>query len=66
MKILNERVKPDGSSVFTVSVPKGETLMAVRDNAHYRLGHPLDDVVGGHIVSAAQEVSWCVVEQKWV
>ena len=43
----------------------GEELLAVREDAHYRLGQPLEDVIASHVLKNAVQVMWCSVEQRW-
>jgi hypothetical protein len=37
-----------------------------RENAFYKLGGQMDDVVPGHVLQEARPVVWCHFEQKWV
>jgi hypothetical protein len=48
-----------------VELDPGEKLIAVHDNRFYQLGHPICDVLAGHIVSASEQVQWCSVSQEW-
>lgn len=64
MKILKEATR-GGRRVVTVELSPGEDLIAVNHDAFYKLGQPLDDVVGGHIIADAVAVTWCSIEQKW-
>lgn len=64
MKIVNEKMEGD-KRLVTVELDKDEELMAFRDDAFYRLGQPLDDVVLGHIITDAAPVAWCSISQKW-
>lgn len=66
MKTIREKVKPDGTREVTVRLAPGEKLVAINEGLHYRLGYPLEDVVGGHVISDPTPVSWCCIEQKWV
>lgn len=50
----------------TIELDHGECALAIRDNAHYRLGDPHGDVVAAHILENAEQVTWCSVEQRWV
>jgi hypothetical protein len=50
----------------TVELDQGERLIAVSNYGFYRLGHPMEDVLAGHIIVDAVPVSWCSIEQKWV
>lgn len=55
-----------GKRRVTVELEAGEELLAVKSGSHYRLGHPVEDVVTGNIISECTPVMWCVVTQKWV
>lgn len=67
-KVLS--TKPDtkrpGWSRVTVELPPGHTLHAIKGDAHYQLAQPLEDVVGGHIISGARAVTWSSAAQEWV
>lgn len=66
MKTLSERVATTtGKRRVMVELEPGEKLMAVRGDAFYRLGEPLDDVIAGHILADATRAQWCSVTQKW-
>lgn len=64
MKILSER-NVKGKRRVIVELDKGEELLALQDNVHYRLGAQIDDVVPGHALGDAVPVMWCPHEQKW-
>lgn len=66
MKTLSESVaRTNGKRRVVVELEPGEKLISVRDDAFYRLGNPLDDVIAGHILSDATRAQWCSVTQKW-
>ena len=50
----------------TVELDHGEELMSFRDNQFYKLGGQVEDVVAGHVITAAERVTWCSVSQEWV
>lgn len=63
----DENIQPykDGEKVAVAS--KGETLIAINPDLHYKLGEPMrDDVIAGHILADAIKVHWCSLEQKWL
>lgn len=37
-----------------------------REDAFYKLGGQMDDVVPGHVLQETRPVVWCHFEQKWV
>lgn len=65
MEIKKEKVLPTGKRLVTVMLHEGEELIAVRDDEHYRLGQPVEDIVAGHIITEAQRVVWCSASQRW-
>lgn len=66
MKVVSDKVGANGLRRVTVVLARGESLMAIRDNSHYKLGQPVDDIVRSHIIMNAEEVSWCSASQEWV
>ena len=48
-----------------VELDPGEKLIAVHDDRYYQLGYPLDEVMAGHILAVATQVTWCSIEQEW-
>lgn len=65
MKIISSKTVTGGTR-YVVELKPDERLLAVDPDAHYCLGHPLDDVVPGHVLRDSARVSWCPIEQKWV
>lgn len=66
MKIIKEiPTKFNGTRVL-LQLNAGEKLVAVKEDSFYTLGQPMDDVVPGHVMTQAQLVCWCPIEQKWV
>lgn len=66
MKITRQfKTDRDGKRKVVVELSPGEKLVSVRENAHYRLGQPMDDVVSGRILSDMVVVHWCSIGQKW-
>lgn len=64
MKQLSEKVVK-GKRRVTVELEEGEKLIALNDNKLYMLGEPWEDqVLYGHTLLDAVEVTWCSVEQK--
>ncbi len=66
MKIYSSRPKKNGNRVMFVELKPGEQLVSIREDQHYRLGYPVEDVVGSHIIAEAVPVVWCSASQKWV
>lgn len=65
MKTISTTQKPNGKRRVTVELDAGETLLAVRDGAHYKLGHPVEEVMAAHILVDSQKVTWCSASQEW-
>ena len=65
MKTVSTTQKPNGKRRVVVELDAGETLLAIRDCAHYKLGHPVDDVMAAHILAEAEQVNWCSASQEW-
>lgn len=66
MRQLNERTVK-GKRRVTVELEDGEHLIALNDDKLYMLSEPWEDqVLYGHTLRGAAEVTWCSVEQKMV
>jgi hypothetical protein len=48
-----------------VELDPGEQLISIHDHRFYQLGHPICDVLAGHILSNSEQVQWCSVAQEW-
>lgn len=66
MKLISDKPLPGGGRRVTLDVAGDEDVHATAGDGFYRLGHPLDDVVTGHILNSVTRVYWCVAQQKWV
>ena len=68
MKTLHTKVLKDGRVHVLIELGPTEPMPVppVNDNAHYRLGHPVEDVVPGHVINDARRVYWCPIGQDWV
>jgi hypothetical protein len=66
MKLIQTTERKDGTTRVIAVLNPGEKLIVVRDNAHYRLGPPMDDIVPAHVIEEAHPVVWCCVSQEWV
>lgn len=66
MKIIKELKPTKGKRRVVIELDDGECVCAINDNAHYRLGDPMDDVVPGYAISNPSLVTWCCITQKWV
>ena len=49
----------------TVELAPGEQLLSIKDDAYYRLGGQVEDVVQSHVITEMYPVYWCSVTQKW-
>lgn len=66
MKILKEKINRRGKREVTVELDDKENLVAIEADKFYRIGYPIEDVVGGYIIDSPELVHWCSLEQKWV
>jgi len=60
------RKMKNGETRVICDLKPGESFHVFRDDAHYRLGEPIGDVLPGHIIAESVQVMWCPVAQKWV
>ena len=65
MKILSTK-EVNGMRRLTIELAPDEQLISIKPNSHYKLGHPVEDVVPAHVLADVRTVAWCPVEQKWV
>jgi hypothetical protein len=62
MKVLKAVPVKNTSRVrITLEVDSSQKLVAIRPEAYYRLGQPLEDVVSGDLITEAEQV----IGQKW-
>ena len=66
MKVKHEKQLKNGKWHVLVELEEGDTLMCFRHDRYFRLGGQLDDVVGGHVITESEHVTWCSIEQRWV
>lgn len=66
MKVKRERVNTKGLREVTVELLPGENLRAFEDSRYYRMGGQLDDVMPGYVITEAEPVFWCHIQQQWV
>jgi predicted ATPase len=66
MKTIKETTTKAGKRRITVELDHDEKIVAVREDCHYELGYPLEDIVQSHIIADAKSVTWCPLEQRWV
>lgn len=57
------KLKPGESAVI---LKPGQTAIVVSEDAHYKLGGQLDQIVGGHVINEARRVYWCSIDQAWI
>lgn len=66
MKILKD-VIVKGKRHVLVEVDANEKLIAINEDAYYKLGEPMhEEVFAGHILADASLTCWCSIEQKWI
>jgi hypothetical protein len=66
MKIKHERTLKNGKRHVLVELDKGEHIQAIQADSYYRTGYPQEEVVRGHIILDAEQVTWCSLGQEWV
>lgn len=66
MKEISCKTLKSGKLRMTVDIDPGEQLLALKEDEHYRIGYPIEDVMRGHILLESQHVTWCSLEQKWL
>lgn len=66
MKIIRERINKKGLREAVVELDNGEYIQAIRQEAFYRTGYPVEDVVQGHVILGSRQVMWCPLGQEWV
>lgn len=65
MKVILNKPKGNKRRVV-VELDEGEEFISIRQNAHYKLGSPVEDIVASHVLTATHEVTWCSAGQEWV
>lgn len=66
MKLISEKQRTVGTRRIIVDLDNNEDLLVIKDGAFYKLGQPVDDVVGSHIITECTQVVWCSAAQQWV
>lgn len=66
MKVIKQKINRQGKRELTVVLDEKDHLMSFRDEGFYRLGGQVDDVVAGHVITEAEGVYWCSIEQRWL
>ena len=68
MKVLSDKTLKNGVRRVTVELA-GDTsykFAVIKDDAYYKLGGQVDDIVQGHVINECTNVYWCSVTQGWV
>lgn len=66
MKLISEKPRTAGTRRVIIDLDAAEYLLVIKDGAFYKLGQPVDDVVGSHIITNCTQVVWCSAAQQWV
>lgn len=66
MRVTKETINRAGNRVVTVELSEGETLLSVKPGDYYKLGYPVETVIGGYILQDMVRAYWCSLEQKWL
>lgn len=51
---------------IVVPMEQGSTLKVIHNHYNYRLGGQVEDIMAPHVITEANPVYWCSIEQKWV
>lgn len=65
MKLLSETQKSNGKRRVVVELDSDETILAFKNGAHYKLGHPVCEVMASHVITESERVTWCSASQEW-
>ena len=65
MKIILNKTLVSGKRRVVIELDPDESVITVRENGHYKLGQPMDDIVQGFILKDCVPASWCAIGQKW-
>lgn len=66
MKIVSDIPTKAGKRKLVMLLEPNEFVLVIKEDRHYKLGYPVEDIMASHILSEAHEVSWCSIEQKWL
>lgn len=66
MKIIKD--EPETSKRkrrVVLELDRDEEFAVLQNNAYYRLGGQVDDIVRSHVIADMSRVYWCSVSQQW-
>lgn len=66
MKIRHRKELKNGKRHVLVELDSDETLISFNEEAYYKLGGQVEDIVRGHVITEAYQVTWCSIGQEWV
>ena len=76
MEVINTKQLNGGRVRMTVTLergevlaahPAGQTALSIDEDAHYKLGYPMDnEVIHGAVLAQARKTCWCSLAQEWV
>lgn len=66
MKIVTTKKMVNGNTQTTVNLAPHETMMIVSNEAYYKLGAQMDDIVSGWALSETVPVYWDIHKQCWM
>lgn len=64
MRVISTVAKGNNKRM-TIELEPGEAIIVVKDGSHYKLGHPVEDVVSANVIAESQRVTWCSASQEW-
>lgn len=65
MKTISTTQKPNGKRRVVLVLDANETILVIREGTHYKLAHPVCDVMASHVIAEAEQVNWCSASQEW-
>jgi hypothetical protein len=48
-----------------LELDRDEEFAVIQNNAYYRLGGQVDDIVQSHVIADMSRVYWCSISQSW-
>lgn len=66
MKIISEKPSKSGGKRLIIELSSNEGIVSIQNDAFYKLGGQVEDIVQSHVISEMEFVYWCSISQKWV
>ena len=66
MKIIKDEIATSKRKRrVVIELDTDEEFAVIKQDAYYRLGGRVDDVVASHIIGDMSRVYWCSITQQW-